>query len=78
MGRKGSPCIQLLEVGETRVLAEMEGPGVIQHIWITVTDRTDKDYYVLRDLVLRMYWDDEETPSVESPIIRCMMNCRKM
>ncbi len=52
--------------GETRVLAEMEGPGVIQHIWMTVTDRTEKDYYVLRDLVLRIYWDDEEEPSVES------------
>lgn len=49
-------------------LAEMEGPGVIQHIWITVTDRTEKDYYVLRDLVLRMYWDGEETPSVETPL----------
>ncbi len=49
-------------------MAEMEGPGVIQHIWMTVTDRTEKDYYVLRDLVLRIYWDDEEEPSVESPL----------
>jgi hypothetical protein len=67
-GRKGSPCIQLLQPGETRTLAEIFGPGVIQHIWITVTDRTEKDYYVLRDLVLRMYWEEEETPSVESPL----------
>lgn len=67
-GRKGSPCMQKIIPGETRVLAEMEGPGVIQHIWMTVTDRTEKDYYVLRDLVLRIYWDDEEEPSVESPL----------
>ena len=47
----------------------MDGPGVIQHIWITVTDRTsDRNRYILRDLVLRMYWDGEETPSVESPL----------
>ena len=67
-GRKGSPCMEKIAPGETRVLAEMEGPGVIQHIWMTVTDRTEKDYYVLRDLVLRIYWDDEEEPSVESPL----------
>ena len=67
--RKGSPCIPTIEPGETKVLAEMEGPGVIRHIWITVTDRTsDQNCFVLRDLVLRMYWDEEETPSVESPL----------
>ncbi|MDR2631660.1 MAG: DUF2961 domain-containing protein [Spirochaetaceae bacterium] len=66
--RKGSPCIRGLESGKTYVLAEMDGPGIIQHIWITVTDRTDQDYYVLRDLVLRMYWDGEDNPSVEAPL----------
>ena len=67
--RKGSPCIPGLEPGETVTLAEMDGPGVIQHIWITVTDRTsDRNRYILRDLVLRMYWDGEESPSVESPL----------
>lgn len=66
--RKGSPCIKGLAPGSTTLLAEMEGPGVIQHIWITVTDRTPNDFYVLRDLVLRMYWDGEEAPSVEAPL----------
>ena len=67
--RKGSPCIPLVRAGETVTLAEMDGPGIIRHIWITVTDRTsDRNRYVLRDLVLRMYWDGEETPSVESPL----------
>lgn len=66
--RKGSPCIRGLAPGSVTTLAEMDGPGIIQHIWITVTDRTELDYHVLRDLVLRMYWDGEETPSVESPL----------
>ena len=38
-GRKGSPCMEKIAPGETRVLAEMEGPGVIQHIWMTVRKR---------------------------------------
>ena len=61
--RKGSPCIGEIKPGETALLGEIEGPGVIQHIWITVTDKTsDADRFVLRDLVLRMYWDGEEIP----------------
>ena len=67
--RKGSPCIGEIEPGATALLGEIEGPGVIQHIWITVTDKTsDADRFVLRDLVLRMYWDGEESPSVEVPL----------
>ncbi len=67
--RKGSPCIPKIEAGETVTLGEIQGEGIIQHIWITVTDRTsERNRYVLRDLVLRMYWDDEEDPSVECPL----------
>lgn len=67
--RKGSPCIPKIEAGETLTLGEIQGEGMIQHIWITVTDRTsERNRYVLRDLVLRMYWDDEEFPSVECPL----------
>ena len=67
--RKGSPCLRDIPSGETVTLAEIEGSGVINHIWITVTDKTtEADCFVLRDLVLRMYWDDEEEPSVESPL----------
>ncbi len=67
--RKGSPCLRDIEPGKTVTLAEMDGPGIITHIWITVDNKTtDADCNVLRDLVLRMYWDDEEVPSVESPL----------
>ena len=37
--RKGSPCLGEIKPGETATLAEIDGPGVIQHIWITVTDK---------------------------------------
>jgi hypothetical protein len=60
-GWKVHPCITL-PPGSTTTLADIEGPGIIQHIWITV--RTE----AYRSCVLRMYWDDEETPSVEVPL----------
>ena len=67
--RKGSPCIPLIKAGETVTLAEIEGPAVIQHIWMTVTGQVSPaNRYILRDLVLRMYWEEEDTPSVESPL----------
>ncbi len=66
--RKGSPCIPGLAPGSVTTLAETEGPGIIHHIWITVTEQTSLEATVLRDLVLRMYWDGEETPSVETPL----------
>lgn len=68
VGRKGAPCITL-PAGGTVTIADIEGVGVINHIWITVTDKTSEaNRFVLRDLVLRMYWNGEETPSVEAPL----------
>jgi len=52
-------------MGETFVLAELEGAGVVRHIWATISSN---DPLVRRNLVLRMYWDGQEHPSVESPI----------
>ena len=51
--------------GETLVLAELEGPGVIGHLWNTIAAE-ERGYSRL--LVLRMYWDGEERPSVEAPV----------
>ena len=51
--------------GETLTLAELEGPGEIRHIWFTI-GALDRRF--TRSLVLRFYWDDAETPSVEAPI----------
>jgi hypothetical protein len=60
-GWKVRPCITL-EPGTTTTLADIQGPGIIQHIWITV------DVKAYRDTILRMYWDEESTPSVEVPL----------
>ena len=67
--RKGSPCLKDISSGSTVTLADIDGPGIINHIWITVTNKTtEADCFVLSDLVIRMYWDDEKVPSVESPL----------
>ena len=66
-GRKGTAYLPL-PAGETLTLADIEGPGVIRHIWITVADRTHAGPFVLRDLVLRAYWDGSDAPSVEVPL----------
>ena len=60
-GWKVSPSI-ILRDGETATLADLDGPGVIEHLWLT-TDHSD-----LRRLVLSMRWDDEPGPSVEVPL----------
>jgi D-arabinan exo alpha-(1,3)/(1,5)-arabinofuranosidase (non-reducing end) len=54
-----------IESGETVEIAKMEGAGCVKHIWITVNC---KDVNYPRTTVLRMYWDDEESPSVEVPL----------
>ena len=51
------------------MLADISGCGVINHIWITVDNKTtDGDCFVLRDLILRMSWDDAKSPAVEVPL----------
>ena len=50
VGRKGSCCVPL-ESGETITLADIEGPGIIRHIWMTVPDKTAAGSFVMRDLV---------------------------
>jgi len=60
-GWKVSPSIHI-EAESTATLAAIEGPGAIQHIWMTV----DPAWW--RKLILRCYWDGEEAPSVEVPL----------
>ena len=59
-GWKVSPSIHI-EPGETVAIADIEGPGAIQHMWMTPTGNW-------RFTILRIYWDDSEIPSVEAPI----------
>jgi hypothetical protein len=60
MGWKVNPFIRI-KPGETFTMAEIEGPGAIQHIWMTPTGNW-------RFSILRIYWDDETEPSVECPV----------
>ena len=54
-----------IKPGETRTIGEVAGPGIIKHIWITIASN-ERDH--LKKIVLRIYWDGEENPSVETPI----------
>ncbi len=51
--------------GQTLVLADLDGPGVITHFWNTTASLNP---FSGRSLVLRMYWDGAERPSVETPL----------
>jgi hypothetical protein len=51
--------------GATATIMDASGPGIITHIWFTIAS---PESLHLKKLVLRMYWDDEPTPSVETPI----------
>lgn len=67
--RKGTPCLNDIQPGSSVVLADLEGPGIIRHIWMTVFDSTSPTGpNVLRNLILECYWDGEETPSVCAPL----------
>jgi len=59
-GWKVNPFI-IIDTGETFTIAEIEGSGAIQHIWMTPTGNW-------RFSIIRIYWDDEKTPSVEAPL----------
>ena len=52
--------------GQTAVLCDIEGAGVIRHIWCTMHAPADRSY--ARTTLLRMYWDDATSPCVEAPI----------
>jgi len=59
-GWKVSPSVRI-GAGETFTLADIDGSGAIQQIWLTPTGRW-------RFAILRIYWDDQEHPSVECPL----------
>jgi len=59
-GWKVSPSVAI-EPGQTFTVAEINGSGAIQNIWMTPTGNW-------RYSILRFYWDDEKTPSIEVPV----------
>jgi hypothetical protein len=59
-GWKVNPYI-IINANETFTIAEIDGPGAIQHIWMTPTGNWQFS-------IIRFYWDDEKTPSIEAPV----------
>lgn len=65
-----------LEPGEKKNLINYEGRGVITHLWMTISGwfwmhwepNTKTDPRILKKLIIRIYWDGNDFPSVESPI----------
>ncbi|HEX8678071.1 MAG TPA: DUF2961 domain-containing protein, partial [Segetibacter sp.] len=55
-----NPFIEIVG-GETITIAEIDDPGAIRHIWMTPTGNW-------RFSILRFYWDNETTPSIEVPV----------
>ncbi len=62
IGWKISPSVNIAPQ-QTFELAHILTGGAIQQIWITTTSNV-----ALHDLILRMYWDDQDVPSVEAPL----------
>lgn len=57
---KVSPSV-VIKKHTTYTVAEIDGQGAVQHIWMTPTGNW-------RFSIIRFYWDDETTPSVEAPV----------
>jgi D-arabinan exo alpha-(1,3)/(1,5)-arabinofuranosidase (non-reducing end) len=60
-----------LNPGEKRVIFDVDGPGCIKHIWTTQSLASILDEihpFYIRQTIVRMWWDNEEHPSVECPL----------
>ncbi len=53
-----------IDPGKTAVIADIKGPAAIHHMWVTIA----AEAFYGRKIVLRIYWDGEDVPSVEAPI----------
>ncbi len=60
-GWKVSPSIHIA-AGQTATLADINGQGAIEHIWLTTHPRNWRTHR------LRFYWEDDERPAVEVPV----------
>ncbi len=60
-GWKISPSV-IIDAGKTFTLADIDGMGAIQHIWMTIKGRHKRFY------ILRVYYENEVTPAIECPV----------
>ena len=61
----GNGDSQGVGAGETYPLIDVDAAGEVRHIWMAIAS---PDPFYLRSILIRMYWDNEETPSVEAPV----------
>src|ERR1700761_219252 len=61
----GNADYRTVTPGQTLTVLDVDGPGEISHMWFTLAD---SEPFFLKRIVLRIYWDGEESPSVETPI----------
>lgn len=60
-----------IKPGEVINIADIKGCGIIRHIWCTnwcSNENWEEEDNSLSKLIIRMYWDKEENPSVEAPL----------
>jgi len=62
-GAKGHPC-DSITAGATKTILNIKGPGIINRMWITISDRSPE---MLRSLIIKMYWDNSDKPAVNVP-----------
>jgi hypothetical protein len=63
-GAKGRP-FKSLKKGDKLTLLDVDGTGIINRIWLTISER---DPYTLRSLVINMYWDNNSKPAISVPL----------
>jgi hypothetical protein len=69
-----------VEPGQTHVLMDEKGPGVLTHIWMTFLGPEPQDWArngsaTHQDMLLRIYWDGRERPAVEAPVGDFFASC---
>jgi hypothetical protein len=62
-GRKGAACREIMP-GETVQLCDLDGPGIIRHLWMTIRNTPTN----MRSMVIRAYWEGQKHPSIECPV----------
>lgn len=72
-GGSNADRLKYIKPGETAVIFDVTGAGVINHIWLTFNEARpnwlEKEGSATpADLVVRMYWDNSPEPAVEAPI----------
>ena len=64
--RQGNDDFRPLAPGETLTLVDHRGAGIVRRWWVTIAPRNSVP--LQRQLIVRCWWDDETTPSVEVPL----------